>query len=290
MAAWTTRSLLGWTVEAFARRGIDSARLDAELLLGDTLQMDRLRLFMEYDRPASRDECDRYRALVQRRLEGVSTAAILGRREFYGREFVVGEGVLIPRPETEGLVDRILDRCSSDSLRFVDLGTGSGCIGITLACERPDWDGMLVEKDATALAFARQNQAALAPEHALQIVYDDALQPEPWAQGRRFDLLVANPPYLTRSERESAAPEVLGEPLEALCYGDNADGADWYRALASILPDVMAGEGWLALEIGIRQGAIVSSLLKDVGATAIEIQRDFADHERFVLARWSKDH
>ena len=243
---------------------------------------------MDYDRPASVAERDAYRALVERRLGGASTATIIGRREFYGRNFAVGDGVLIPRPETEGLIDRIFDRLPAAPLRFADFGAGSGCIGVTLACERPGWQGIMVEKEPVAAGYAAVNLNTWANGADLQLVEADALRPQAWAKGR-FDLVVANPPYLTRAEWASAAPEVRQEPLAALCYGDHPDGADWYRRLAEQLASLLAAGALVALEIGIRQSAVVKGLLAAAGAERIEILRDFADHERFVLARLPKD-
>lgn len=277
-----------WTTQALSERGVDSARLDAELLLGAVIGQDRLAMFMDYDRPASEPERERYRAMVRRRLSGECVAYILGNRDFYGRSFAVGPGALVPRPETEQLCDLTLEVMpqiqarAHEPWRLLDVGTGSGCLGLTLALERPSWQVEMWEISEGARAWAERNCAAYAQllGGRAQLLACDAMQALPV---QRPHLVVSNPPYLTDAEMASASPEVQHEPRTAL-VGGGVDGLDWYRRFIPRLPQIVAPGGWFGCEIGIAQGASVVQLLRAVGASDAQIRPDFSGRDRFVTA------
>lgn len=280
-----------WTTQALGERGVDSARLDAELLLGAVIGQDRLAMFMDYDRPASEAERERYRAMVRRRLSGECVAYILGNRDFYGRSFAVGPGVLVPRPETEQLCDLVLEVMPQvqarehEPWRLLDVGTGSGCLGLTLALERPLWQVEMWEISDAARVWAERNCELYAQELGgrAQLLASDAMQALP---GQRPQLVVSNPPYLTDAELASASPEVQHEPRTAL-VGGGEDGLDWYRRFIPRLPQIVARGGWFGCEIGVAQGPAVVQLLRAAGASDAQIRPDFTGRDRFVTA-WFK--
>src|SRR5450755_2202817 len=225
---WTIESLLRWAADDFRSRGIDSPRLDAELLLAKALGTTRIQLVVDARRPLSPDELSRMRELVRRRRSREPVAYILGEREFYGREFRVDKRVLVPRPDTETLVEVALARtrgCSM-SMRALDLCTGSGCVAISLARERPTASVVGVDLSADALAVARDNALRLG-------AYNVALREGDLFEGlgdARFDVVTANPPYIASSEIATLMADVRDfEPRLALDGG--ADGLALVRRI-----------------------------------------------------------
>jgi release factor glutamine methyltransferase len=242
--------MLARATEFLAKKGIEAARREAEVLVGHALGFERLGLFLALDRPLERDEVERARSLLVRRARHEPSAYLTGKREFYGREFRVGPGVLVPRPETELLVDcaRTLAR-GRQALRVADVGTGSGCLAATLALELEQSRVTAVELSPAALAFARQNAAALAT--AIEFVQGDGLA----VLAGPFDLVVSNPPYVDPEERALLAPEVREhEPPEALFAPAGAPDHWVERLLAESVGRIAPG-GHLLVELGHRQGA-----------------------------------
>lgn len=242
------------------RKGLENPRLEADLLVAHALGIERLQLYMRLDQPLVADEVDRARDLLVRRGRREPTAYIVGRREFYGRDFEVGPGVLVPRPETELLVDRareILD--GREAPRVLDVGTGSGCIAVTLAMELGEGaDVHAVDLSADVLGFAARNRDALGA--AVTFHEGDGLEVlRRLAEERRFDLVVSNPPYIEPGEAESLDEEVrVHEPALAL-YAPDGDPDRWARGLCELAPEVLTAEGALLVELGYRQAARVGS-------------------------------
>lgn len=246
----TAREMLARSSAFLERKGVDSARREAELLVAHTLGLDRLALYLSLDRPLERDEIVRGRELIAQRGKRVPTAYLIGKREFYGREFRVGPGVLVPRPETELLVDRARSILKDRSHpRIADIGAGSGCLAITLALELPQAQVLGVECSVAALEFARDNARRLGAEVDLRA--GDGVAP---LEGR-FDLILSNPPYVDPDVRDALAPEVRDhEPAEAL-FAPPGDPDHWVRRLlAEGVPRLEPG-GWLLVELGHDQGA-----------------------------------
>jgi release factor glutamine methyltransferase len=281
---WTIRRVLKWTADDFAGRGIDSARLDAELLVAHALGVDRVRLYMDLDRPLVGDELAAIRALVGRRRQREPVAYILGRREFYGRRFEVSPAVLVPRPETELLVDRALELLAEDAAGPVlDLCTGSGAIAITLAAERAALEVDATDLSEAALEVARRNAAALGVGERVHLFAGDLFAPlaPSGAAPRSYALIACNPPYVAERERASLAPEVAAhEPSLALFGG--ADGLSVLRRLCAEAPRWLAPEGRILIEIGIEQGAAVSALLRDAGFRETVVRPDLSGRDRLV--------
>jgi release factor glutamine methyltransferase len=236
--------------------GSSSARLDSELLCAQALGLRRLDLYLQFDRPLDAEELTSIRELVRRRGKGEPVAYITGTREFYGRPFTVTPDVLVPRPDTETLVQRadaFLRARPGAELRVADIGTGSGCIAITLAAEIPGMQVVATDVSPAALGVARANAAALG--------IDVSFLECSWAGGLdgRFDLIVSNPPYVTTEELEAVDRDVRDfEPRGALFGGD--DGLDAYRALLTSVRDHVT-TGRLMLEVDPRHAQGVAALI-----------------------------
>jgi release factor glutamine methyltransferase len=278
---WTIESLLRWAMDDFRARGVESPRLDAEVLLARALGTTRIQLIVDAKRPLAADELARMREMVRRRRTHEPVAYILGEREFYGRTFRVDRRVLVPRPDTETLVDVALARTRdrSLSLRALDLCTGSGCVAITLGRERPTSSFVGADVSADALAVARDNALRLG-------AYNVA-----WRQGdlfdaaplpARFDLVTANPPYIAAGEIASLMADVRDhEPRLALDGGD--DGLALLRRVVAAAPARLARPGGvLAVEVGAGQAPAVALLFAQAGFADIETKRDHARIERVV--------
>jgi len=282
-AVWTIESLLRWAMDDFRARGIESPRLDAEVLLARALGTTRIQLVIDSKRPLAPEELVRMREMVRRRRGREPVAYILGEREFYGRMFRVDKRVLVPRPDTETLVDVALARTRdvSLSMRALDLCTGSGCVAITLARERPTSSVFAGDVSADALAVARDNALRLGAYNVALREGDlfGAVDP-----GRRFDLITANPPYIPSGDLPTLQADVRDhEPRLALDGG--ADGLALLRRVIQGAPAHLAVGGVVALEVGAGEAAGVAELFRVAGAfSAIEVRRDGARIERVVSA------
>jgi len=278
---WTIESLLRWAMDDFRTRGIENPRLDAEVLLARALGTTRIQLIVDAKRPLSPEELGRMREMVRRRRAREPVAYIVGEREFYGRTFRVDRRVLVPRPDTETLVDVALTRTRalSMSLRTLDLCTGSGCVAITLGRERPTASVVGGDVSADALAVARDNALRLG-------AYNVA-----WRQGdlfdavplpARFDLVTANPPYIAVGDFASLQADVRDhEPRLALDGGD--DGLSLLRRVVDgATARLVSPGGVLAVEVGAGQATVVAELFERAGFAAVEVKRDYARIERVV--------
>jgi release factor glutamine methyltransferase len=277
---WTVESLLRWATDDFRARGIDTPRLDAELLLARALGATRIQLFVDSKRPLDEGELARMRELVKRRRAREPVAYILGEREFYGRTFRVDRRVLVPRPDTEALVEMALERTRavSMSMRALDLCTGSGCVAVTLARERPTAFVMASDLSEDALAVARDNALRLG-------AYNVALRRGDLFAAvdasRRFDLVTSNPPYVSAGEVLSLQPEIREhEPRLALEGGD--DGLAVLRRIVAEAPPHLAEGGVLAVEVGAGEAPAVVELFGRAGYDHVEVRRDYARIERVV--------
>jgi release factor glutamine methyltransferase len=277
---WTIETVLRWATDDFRARGIDSPRLDAELLLGRALSCGRIQLIADAKRALDPGELAGFRELVKRRRAREPTAYILGEREFYGRPFHVDRRVLIPRPDTETLVEVALDRTRDRSMwmRALDLCTGSGCVAITLARERRTSLFVATDISEDALALARTNAQRLGAYNVAFRQGDLFAAVDPTV---RFDLVTANPPYITDAEVAALQPEIRDyEPRMALAGG--SDGLDVVRRIVSGARAHLAPGGRLALEVGFGEAAATAALLAGAGFGHVEVRRDYARVERVV--------
>ncbi|MEW5737445.1 MAG: peptide chain release factor N(5)-glutamine methyltransferase [Myxococcota bacterium] len=284
--AWTIRKVLDWTRGHFEKHEVDSPRLTAELLLANLLQVERVKLYMDLERPLSKDELAAYRALIQRRLAGEPTQYLVGAKEFYGRRFSVDPRVLIPRSETELLVEAVLRALPKDApTRVLDLCTGSGCIAVSIAAERPQASVWATDLMAGALEVARGNAARHQVDARVSFFEGDLFAAIP--KGAKFDVIVSNPPYVKRGDLPGLQREVQQEPVTALDGG--VDGLEVVRGIIDgALPRLKPG-GLLALEIGDEQGAATRELLVRAGYHDVRIEKDLARNDRLAFGAAAKD-
>ncbi|MBJ7596102.1 MAG: peptide chain release factor N(5)-glutamine methyltransferase [Candidatus Dormibacteraeota bacterium] len=272
--------------------GSSSPRLDAELLAATALRIRRLDLYLQFDRPLEEEQLSAIRELVRRRGDGEPVAHITGEREFYGRPFAVSADVLIPRPETETLVQLALQRArgqahDGDGLRIADIGTGSGCVAITLAAELPGAAVTATDVSDAALAVAATNLRRLGLTERVALLrgsWCDPLQgrADP-LQGRAFDIVVSNPPYVPSAELDGLARDVRDhEPALALDGG--TDGLEAYRGLLPSIATVLAPGAWAAVEIDIREAAAVEALGREAlgGSARPSVHNDLSGRPRVV--------
>jgi release factor glutamine methyltransferase len=248
------------------------ARLEVRILAAAALGVEPVWLIAHDGDRLSPPQLAALTARIDRRLAGEPVAYILGEREFYGRSFRVDSATLIPRPETEHLVEAALARGKA-AASVLDIGTGSGCIAITLKLERPDWQGTAVDISAAALAVAQDNGRRLGAAV-------DWLESDLFAalDGRRFDLIVSNPPYIPDTDRHLGQGDARFEPRNALASG--RDGLDTIREIVKLAPTHLVDAGWLLLEHGYDQGEAVPALLADAGYDAVFMTRDLAGQPR----------
>ncbi|MFT5048949.1 MAG: release factor glutamine methyltransferase [Chlamydiales bacterium] len=264
------------------RKGCEEARLEAELLVASALSIDRLGLFLSLDRPLQAGEIDAARDLLVRRGRREPVAYITGMREFYGRDFEVDRNVLIPRPETELLVDQArtwaAERDADATLSVLDMGTGSGCLATTLALELPQARVVAVDISEPTLAVARANAARLAAEVDFRLGDGFAGLDE------AFDLIVCNPPYVDPAELEDLAPEVRDYEPHAALFAPAGDPDHWVRQLIEVLPRLLAPAGLSLVELGIGQAERVLQLAEAAGFEA-RVEPDLAGIERVLQMR-----
>ncbi len=279
--AWTVLRLLQWTTEHFKSKGIESARLDAELLLASALGVERLRLYLDFEKPVMDEERARFRAFVRRRgEERVPVAYLTGAREFWSLPLTVTPDVLIPRPDTETLVEAVLSRGSRERpLRVLDLGTGSGAIALALASEWPLAEVTASDVSDAALAVARKNAEALGLDARVRFAAGDGFEAVP---GARFDVIVSNPPYVAEAEAGTLAPELRHEPREALFAP--GDGTSLLRRIAAEAPECLVPGGLLALELAPAQAASVTQSLEAAGFEDLAAHRDLGGRVRALSA------
>jgi len=280
---WTVRSVIAWTQSDFERRGLDAPRLDADLLVAHALGLTRIKLFLDLDRPLIDQELAAIRGLVERRRKHEPIAYILGEREFYGHRFEVTPDVLIPRPDTETLVERALGLLARElpAGPVLDVCTGSGAIAVTLALGS---DRQLVASDISpeALAVAGRNAARLGVTGRVELVRGDmfgALR-EP----SLFACITINPPYIGVDELPTLQPDVRDhEPRLALDAGE--DALSFYRRIAVEAPGFLLPRGALLVEVGAGQAAAVRALFEANGFVEVTTHRDLGGIERVVEAR-----
>lgn len=280
---WSIQRILRWAAEDFGKRGNPSPRLDAELLLAHALGTDRIRLVIESERWLDEAELGRVRDLIRRRRNGEPIAYILGRREFYGLPFVVDARALVPRPDTEPLVEVALERTRDRFMygRALDLCTGTGCVALAFAKARPTWRVSATDISSDTAALAWENTRRLGATSSVRVRVGDLFTP---VAGERFELIVGNPPYIPHDEIAGLDRDVRAfEPHLALDGG--ADGLDLVRRIVSDAPAHLVPNGVLALEIGCDQADAVISLFESAGFSEVSRRRDYANLDRVVSGK-----
>ncbi len=280
----TVLEIIKKTTDFFAAKGIESPRLNAELIIGHALQRKRMQLYLEFERLLAEAELDLIRPLVRRRAQHEPLQYIIGETEFVTFKLKVDRRALIPRPETELLVEIVLKACKHAAVppvRILDLGTGSGAIALALAQAFPQATVTATDRSSDALSLARENAERVGLGSRVQFLQAD------WFEGLPagpYDLIVSNPPYLSDVETAETALEVRNyEPVSALTSADGGM-ADLRRIIARA-PDFLAPDGVLALETGIAQREGLLEAASAAGFGQVEVRRDLTDRDRFLLAR-----
>ena len=318
---WTIGRILKWTEQYFKEKGIESPRLDAEVLLSHILGRERIYLYVHFDEPLEPAELARYREAIKQRVQRVPIAYIIGEKEFMGLTFKVTEDTLVPRPDTEILVQAAVERLKrlsgaankqtseeTDSeeapaetaerhpAHFADIGTGTGAICLSVLTYVPHATADTVDISEAARKVAEENAAAFGLTDRITFYTGDLLVPLREAQAdtgagsadeARYDAILSNPPYIPDADIEQLAPEVrCKEPRTALAGGP--DGLAFYRRLIADSPALLADDGFLAVEVGIHQAKAVAQMATDSGNFArTEILKDYGGVERVVVA-WKK--
>ena len=285
---WEVVELLKTTTDYFVTKKVDEARISAELLLGHVLSNSRLELYLHHNRPVYKDELDRFRALCRERIEGRPVQYIIGEQYFYGLHFFVDERVLIPRPETELLVECVLEslgmtaRGGSCDAKILDIGTGSGCIAVTLAKLCPSLMVSAVDCSPEALEVARINAVTHGVDSRVTFIHADLFDE---LFGERlpvpsYDLIVSNPPYIPALEWETLEREVKQyEPKIALT---TLKGLECYRAIVTQVTRLLVPGGKLCFELHADGAAAVSELMTVNGFCGITVSKDYSGHERII--------
>lgn len=280
---WTIKKLLLWTTHYFQEHHLDSPRLDAELLLAHVLHKQRIYLYTDFDLIVEPSELSLYREYIKKRVSGVSTAAIIGEKEFMGLTFKVNEDVLIPRPDTETWLEKIIQyHRNEQGLYVADLGTGSGAILLSFLYYCKEDTGVGVDISEKALEVAEENGKNLKMDDRVTWRRGDYLTA--LEEGELFDGILTNPPYIPTGDIRGLAEEVRHEPMNALDGG--TDGLTFYRKLAEGAAEHLKDGGFLAAEFGIHQVADVVNLLKETGKfDSFEVITDYGGIERAVYCR-----
>lgn len=280
---WTIKKLLLWTTHYFQEHHLDSPRLDAELLLAHVLHKQRIYLYTDFDLIVEPSELSMYREYIKKRVSGISTAAIIGEKEFMGLTFKVNEDVLIPRPDTETWLEKVIQyHRNEQGLYVADLGTGSGAILLSFLYYCKEDTGVGVDISEKALALAEENGKNLKMDDRVTWRRGDYLTA--LEEGELFDGILTNPPYIPTGDIRGLAEEVRHEPMNALDGG--ADGLTFYRKLAEGAAEHLKDGGFLAAEFGIYQAADVVNLLKETGKfDSFEVITDYGGIERAVYCR-----
>ncbi|HEX8371331.1 MAG TPA: peptide chain release factor N(5)-glutamine methyltransferase [Chthoniobacterales bacterium] len=274
----TVLEIIQSTTSYFEKHGVESPRLNAQHLVAHVLKVKRIELYMDSERELFEDELAPLRDLVKRRSQGVPLQHLLGTEEFYGRTFKSDARALVPRPETERLIELILPLLKGKPVRVVDVGTGSGIIALTLAAELPEAEILAIDFSPDALALATENAALLDLTSRVTIEPGDLLS----SVTGEFQMIVANLPYIPAGDIPGLAREVQHDPVSALDGGE--DGLDLIRRLIDQAPGRLAPGGTIALEIGHDQSQRVADLLRTPNFRDIRIETDYQGVPRFLIA------
>ncbi|MBQ2114055.1 MAG: peptide chain release factor N(5)-glutamine methyltransferase [Selenomonadales bacterium] len=275
---WTIGKILNWTKQYFEEKGVDSPRLDAEVLLSHILKCDRIHLYVNFDRPLVGEELSSFRQMVKARAQRMPVAYILGEKEFMGHSFRVTPDVLIPRPDTEILVEEAIRLLAEkEAPRIVDIGTGSGAILLSVLKGTEGSTGVAVDLSPAALAVAKSNGERLGLADRAEFRLGDLYAP---VDGL-FDAILSNPPYIPVRDMEGLSPEVKQEPEMALVGG--VDGLDFYRRLIDDAPRYLKEGGIVLFEVGIGEAQDVAELGKRRGFSVQRILPDYAGIDRVVV-------
>jgi len=284
MTTWRVVDIIKSSTDFLEKKGVPNPRLDAESLLGEVLKKNRLELYLYFDRPLDNQELSRYRDHIRRRGLREPLQHILGETGFMNLVLKTTPAALIPRPETEVLVESAVSLMRKHPARILDIGTGSGCIALSLAQELPEARVLAVDISTEALALAKENAALNDLQLSFQTI--DILSSLPKIESR-FDLVVSNPPYIAPTEKTMLQKEVRDFDPELALF-DQADGLTFYRRFADILPDLLTPGGQFLFEFGGKsQEQNILAIFADKGYHDLEIIQDYNGDPRVICGRYA---
>lgn len=281
---WEIAEALAWGKRLLSSQTSDSSSLDVDIILASILRLSRVDLYAQSQRKLEAGEAKRFFDAMERRAGDEPVAYITGEQHFYGHTFKVTPDVLIPRPETERLVD-VICKAYRDRprLRVLDLGTGSGCIAISIDLELSDSYVEAWDISSSSLDIASQNAERLGSK--VVFLHKDMTKADDWRGQGLFDVIVSNPPYISADEYQVLPHSVRNfEPKSSLLAAD--EGVSFYQRISALAGSRLVKGGWLYLEVGFRQATEVSALLEKSGFSHAQILKDFSGHDRVVIANW----
>ncbi len=281
---WHVLELLEWTTGYFERHNIPNPRLDAEVLLGHTLKKSRLQLYLHFDMPVFQNDLSVFREIIKKRIARTPISYITNHKEFMSLDFYVDERVLIPRPETEFIVETILNVDKNTPQHLLEIGTGSGVIATAIAVNKPEWEITATDISQDALVVAKKNIDNHGCEDRIHLLQGDLFEPIKTLKQKSFDWIVSNPPYVNNGTLNDLSPEIREhEPHGALFAGN--DGLTIIRNLIAETPHYLLPEGKLIFEIGDTQSEQVAALIQEQSAYKdFQFIKDYAGIKRVVLA------
>ena len=287
---WTVIDIIKWGTGYLIEKGFDEARLTVELLLSETLGLKRFDLYVKHDQPLKRDELDKFKVLLKRRLSHEPVQYIVGKTNFYSIDLKVDKRALIPRPETEILAETVIEHCRTylsqrELVRILDVGTGSGCLAIAVAKFVKNSAVTAIDRSDAALELARENAASTATAAKIEFVRSDFLGLSENVFKEPFDILISNPPYVPESDIVTLAGEVRDfEPVEAL--SDGRDGMTFFKKISESAHLLLRDGGWVFVETGFGQAQKVRAIFADRGGTELLVKKDLSNIDRIVRARF----
>lgn len=287
---WTVLDIIKWGTDYLTEKGFDEARLNVELLLSATLNLKRFDLYVKHDQPLKKEELEKFKALLKRRLAHEPIQYILGKTTFYAIELKADRRALIPRPETETLVETVIEHCRihhsrKDELNILDIGTGSGCIDVALAKSVKNSRITSIDKSKDAIELARENASLTGTENQIEFMETDFLTLEENIFGKQFDIVVSNPPYVSKSAAEVLDADVKEfEPSIAL--SDGADGLTFFKKIARLSGALLNSGGWVFVETSFDQAKEVENIFSEAGGSQVQIKKDLSNIDRVVSVRF----
>jgi release factor glutamine methyltransferase len=288
---WTVLNIIKWGTDYLTEKGFDEARLNVELLLSATLNLKRFDLYVKHDQPLKKDELERFKILLKRRLTHEPIQYILGRTNFYSIELKVDRRALIPRPETETLVETIIEHCKThlsqkEEVYILDIGTGSGCIDVALAKFVKNSSITSIDKSKDAIELARENASLTETGNQIEFMEMDFLTLEKNSFGKTFDIVVSNPPYVSQSAAEVLDADVK-EFEPAIALTDGSDGLTFFRKISQMAHLLLNTGGWVFVETAFDQAKNVEKIFCDAGGNEVKIKKDLSSIDRVISARWN---
>jgi len=286
---WTIRELMKSAIEHLQGKGFEEARLNVELLLAHALDIQRIQLYSNFDKPLTQEELKQFRTLYERRLTREPVQYIIGSANFMGLHFTVDPRVLIPRPETETLIEQVMLACqrydADETIHILEVGTGSGNITISIAKFIKNTRITAIDISLEALAVAKKNACLHSVESQIKFSCSDVFDLSDELFQSKYDLLVSNPPYVPKDEWEQLQREVRDfEPSSALT--DGKDGLKFYHHMAGIIPTILKSGGSIVFEVGLDQAEIVANRLRKAGLAELKITDDLQGVPRVVSGIW----